>query len=165
MADIIPFPKAPEPTDGDGEGPTEIVVRVVFEWPDEPEEPEGEDWHLAEVLPRKAPTLWQVLCEEAGSSSPRAVARHVTSAYGDWEELLMSWRDEAAQAASSALNEQEALHLVAIVTAKALAPQIANAKFLNYQVKLDANLRAVMRELRETQRHRLAMDAAVVAEG
>ena len=40
MADIIQFPKAQEPTDGDGEGPTEIVVRVVFEWPDEPEEPE-----------------------------------------------------------------------------------------------------------------------------
>ena len=40
MAEIIQFPKAPETTDGDGEGPTEIVVRVVFEWPDEPEEPE-----------------------------------------------------------------------------------------------------------------------------
>ena len=126
---------------------------------------ENEDWHPAEVLRRKAPTLWQALCEEAGSSHAGAVARHVTSAYGDWQELLMSWRDEAARAAAGALSEQEALHVVAIVTAKALAPQIANAKFLNYQAKLDANLRAVMRELRETQRHRLAIDAAVVAEG
>jgi hypothetical protein len=36
MADIIPFPRSPEPAGGDGEGPTEIVVRVVFERPDEP---------------------------------------------------------------------------------------------------------------------------------
>ena len=31
MADIIQFPRPPQPTDGDGEGPTEIVVRLVFE--------------------------------------------------------------------------------------------------------------------------------------
>ena len=47
MADIIQFPRPPQPTDGDGAGPTEIVVRIVFasseEPPDEPEdEPEEE---------------------------------------------------------------------------------------------------------------------------
>jgi len=59
MADIIPFPKAPEPTDGDGEGPTEIVVRVVFEWPDEPpEEPEDEPRSFAEADRAGLGLLW-----------------------------------------------------------------------------------------------------------
>ena len=43
MADIIQFPRPPQPTDGDGEGPTEIVVRIVFESSGEPpDEPEDE---------------------------------------------------------------------------------------------------------------------------
>ena len=43
MGDIIQFPRAPEPSDGDGEGPTEIVVRIVFESSEElPDEPEDE---------------------------------------------------------------------------------------------------------------------------
>ncbi len=43
MADIIQFPRPPQPADGDGEGPTEIVVRIVFESSEEPpDEPEDE---------------------------------------------------------------------------------------------------------------------------
>ena len=43
MADIIQFPRPPQPTDGDGAGPTEIVVRIVFESSAEPpHEPEDE---------------------------------------------------------------------------------------------------------------------------
>ncbi|MGB5736228.1 MAG: hypothetical protein WBM40_17460 [Thiohalocapsa sp.] len=43
MATIIQFPRPPQPADGDGEGPTEIVVRIVFESSEEPpDEPEDE---------------------------------------------------------------------------------------------------------------------------
>ena len=43
MVDIIQFPHPPEPANGGGDGPTEIVVRVVFEMPEmPPEEPEDE---------------------------------------------------------------------------------------------------------------------------
>ncbi|MCG6940192.1 MAG: hypothetical protein LJE69_02950 [Thiohalocapsa sp.] len=56
MADIIPFPRSPEPTDGDGEGPTEIVVRLVFEMPEAPPaEPEDEQ---VEDPPQKAKGGW-----------------------------------------------------------------------------------------------------------
>ncbi len=44
MADIIQFPRPPQPADGDGEGPTEIVVRIVFESSEEPpDEPEADE--------------------------------------------------------------------------------------------------------------------------
>jgi len=36
MADILQFPHPPKPANGDGDGPTEIVVRVVFEMPEGP---------------------------------------------------------------------------------------------------------------------------------
>jgi hypothetical protein len=43
MADIIQFPKAPEPADGDDEGPSDIVVRIVLAMPEEPpDEPDDE---------------------------------------------------------------------------------------------------------------------------
>jgi hypothetical protein len=43
MADTIQFPRPPEPADGDAEGPTEVVVRIVLEMPEAPaEELEGE---------------------------------------------------------------------------------------------------------------------------
>jgi hypothetical protein len=58
MADIIQFPKAPEPTDGDGEGPTEIVVRVVFEMPEVPPEEPADEQDADPTQKSKGGWIW-----------------------------------------------------------------------------------------------------------
>jgi hypothetical protein len=56
MADIIQFPRAPEPTEGDGEGPTEIVVRIVLEIPEKP--PDASEEEQEEAPPQKSKGGW-----------------------------------------------------------------------------------------------------------
>ena len=123
-----------------------------------------EHFDPAAHLPKQAPTLWMALSAEAGSDKPAAIERYVEREFGDWGGLLDQWREDALRVASGAVSRKQAEHLVAVVMARSVTSQISQPKFLDYQTKLDTQLRTVMRELREQQRHRLETESHVVAE-
>jgi hypothetical protein len=137
----------------------ERSAAIVAEINEVPEEFDPESY-----LPAHAPTLWMALCAEAGSDKPAAIERYVEREFVDWGGLLDQWREDALRITSGAVGRKQAEHLVEIVTARSVTSQISQPKFLDYQIKLDTQLRSVMRELREQQRHRLDLDRHVVAE-
>jgi hypothetical protein len=58
-ADIIQLPQAPEPADSDGDGPTEVVVRIVLELTaEQPDEPEDEPEDLEPSETAKGGWIW-----------------------------------------------------------------------------------------------------------